>query len=465
MPPFHEEDDIQEIHREKRKAPRPPLLNLFIIALCIIASLPVVLAAWHSLYTNFFESTAPVITPISLPTGLGSSQTKLVLKLSDSGSGLDEVVVRLQQKKGTPKELFKQDLEGAAEKEVSFDLGGEESGLDSGTATISVKVFDKSFWSNVQETLYPFKVDYKKPRAEIVTPMHNARIGGAQLAFYKTFDEDHLSSGVKVGDHFFPGSPAQEIDPLLEELSLRVVLYALPLESKDDVPVKLYAQDAVKNISLFNFYNLVLPRKLRTVTIPVSGPVIPPVVRDDFSGQSKNSVHKAAWELPFLVPKGSIHHSYGDELIYKKEGKEVQREVVTGYTFLLPPAQREVIATNDGRIASIGKSRIHGYAVIVDHGLGLSSIYDRLEGISVKKGDSVTRGATLGTAGVRAGAKTPDFYFEMRVHGVAVDAREWWEARWCQEHITKKIQDVRKLFGLFADQTRATPSPANKKEP
>ena len=443
-----EEDELQEIVRAKRDEPRPPVLNFFIVALCAIAALPVLLAIWHGLYERFFEGTPPSILPISVPLGLGSNPATITLKVQDEGAGLDEVVVRLQQKKGPPKELLKLDLHGESSKDVIFELGGEGSGIDPGQTTVIVKAFDRSFWSNSTETSYTFKVDYRKPHAEIVTSMHNARIGGSQLAFYRAYDDDSYASGIKVGDRTFLGMPAKNIDPIFDDPTLRVALYAVDARDPLEVPVKQFAEDKVKNTFIGNFYNLVLPRHTRPLSVSLSTPKIDKIVQDDFSKISFQGLTPAAWQLPFLVPKGSIHYAYGDELVYKVQNGEIGRELLVGYEFKLTPGQREITSTHDGKVVWINKSHTFGYTIVVDHGLGLSSIYDRVETVSVKMGSTVLRGQTLGVAGIHGSNKVPDFYFEMRVQGVAVDAREWWESRWCEEHIAHKLFEMRKLLGL-----------------
>ncbi len=447
------EDEIQEIVRTKKNEPRPPTLNLFIVVLCFVAVIPIVLAVYQILSDKFFELTPPSITALELPEGLGNKPATFKIRVTDGGAGVDEIVVRLKQKKGTPREIFKKVVGGVPEVDESIEIGGEGSGLDHGVATVMVKAFDRSFWSNSAESSFDFKVDYRRPKAEVVSSMHNARLGGSQLAFYRAQDEDLYASGIKVGEKFFYGFSAQDLDPSIDDASLKVALYAVDARQKgNDLPIKVFSQNKARNVFLGNFYNVVLPRKFRTriVTLP-PGP-IELQVKDDFSSAGNSMQRETHWDMPFLVPKGSINLEFGDELLYKRDGLEIGKELLTGYLFSFTAAERDVVATSGGTVTYVGKSRKFGEVIFVDHGLGLVSVYDRVENVLVSKGAKVQKGDKIASAGLREGRKSPELYFEIRVQGVPVDAREWWEDRWCRDHIKKKIADMQKLLGIIARQ-------------
>jgi septal ring factor EnvC (AmiA/AmiB activator) len=67
-----------------------------------------------------------------------------------------------------------------------------------------------------------------------------------------------------------------------------------------------------------------------------------------------------------------------------------------------------------------------GYAnlVILEHGDRSYSLYGHLTALSVKKGDRVDAGTTVGLAG-RNPAGNPSLYFELRVDGKPVDPLQW----------------------------------------
>jgi murein DD-endopeptidase MepM/ murein hydrolase activator NlpD len=81
-----------------------------------------------------------------------------------------------------------------------------------------------------------------------------------------------------------------------------------------------------------------------------------------------------------------------------------------------------------------GELGIYGNCVIVDHGLGISTLYGHLSNIDVKVGDSVEKGQTLGQSGQTGLAGGDHLHFAILLRGVYVDPVEWWDPKWVREH-------------------------------
>jgi septal ring factor EnvC (AmiA/AmiB activator) len=94
-----------------------------------------------------------------------------------------------------------------------------------------------------------------------------------------------------------------------------------------------------------------------------------------------------------------------------------------GIELSLPEGQ-PVTAVHGGTVAYADLFSGYANLVIVDHGAGGYSLYGHLSGLSVKKGDRVEAGTTVGTAG-RNPAGNPSTYFELRVDGKPVDPLQW----------------------------------------
>ena len=87
-----------------------------------------------------------------------------------------------------------------------------------------------------------------------------------------------------------------------------------------------------------------------------------------------------------------------------------------------------VQASNAGRIVLADFLGIYGNCVIVDHGLGLQSLYAHLSSIGVKVGDTVTQGQELGRSGTTGLAGGDHLHFTMLLGGHAVTPVDWWSA-------------------------------------
>lgn len=97
--------------------------------------------------------------------------------------------------------------------------------------------------------------------------------------------------------------------------------------------------------------------------------------------------------------------------------------VRNGIELSLPEGQ-PVTAIHGGTVAYADLFSGYANLVIVEHGNGAYSLYGHLAGTTVKKGDRVEAGTTVGTAG-RNPAGNPSMYFELRVDGRPVDPLQW----------------------------------------
>ena len=70
-----------------------------------------------------------------------------------------------------------------------------------------------------------------------------------------------------------------------------------------------------------------------------------------------------------------------------------------------------VVASNRGRVALLGEFFFAGRLVVLDHGLGLYTLYFHLDGVAVTEGQIVERGQTVGTVGTTGRSTGPHLHF------------------------------------------------------
>lgn len=87
-----------------------------------------------------------------------------------------------------------------------------------------------------------------------------------------------------------------------------------------------------------------------------------------------------------------------------------------------------VYAAAAGRVIFAAKTQVRGNLIVIDHGLGLLTIYMHLKSIRVKKGDQVDAGNRIGSLGTTGLSTGPHLHFEMRLGGVATDPNEWFKS-------------------------------------
>jgi murein DD-endopeptidase MepM/ murein hydrolase activator NlpD len=123
------------------------------------------------------------------------------------------------------------------------------------------------------------------------------------------------------------------------------------------------------------------------------------------------------------------------------DGRQVDTQVHFGFD-LASTRQSPVPAANSGVVALAGPLTIYGNAVIVDHGLGLQTLYAHLSSIDVKVGDKVTKGQELGRTGNTGLAIGDHLHFEVLVAGASVTPIEWWDAKWIRDRFNRPLKEA-----------------------
>jgi murein DD-endopeptidase MepM/ murein hydrolase activator NlpD len=132
--------------------------------------------------------------------------------------------------------------------------------------------------------------------------------------------------------------------------------------------------------------------------------------------------------------------TFGDRRSYYYKGKKVDNQTHLGVD-LASTAQAPVKSANSGKVVFSGFFGIYGNCVIIDHGLGLQSLYGHLTSLSVKEGQEVKKGDELGLTGTTGMAGGDHLHFGILVSGLPVEPVEWWDPHWLEDNITSKISN------------------------
>ena len=80
-----------------------------------------------------------------------------------------------------------------------------------------------------------------------------------------------------------------------------------------------------------------------------------------------------------------------------------------------------VHAADSGTVVYSGWMDGYGYAVVIDHGNGISTLCAHNSDLAVSEGQSVSKGAVIAYAGSTGNATGPHVHFEVRVNGDPVN--------------------------------------------
>jgi murein DD-endopeptidase MepM/ murein hydrolase activator NlpD len=316
---------------------------------------------------------------------------------------------------------------------------------------------------NIQIRLVP-------PRISVVSTHHYINLGGSEMIVYRVSPAD-VESGVRVGEVSYPGFPGA--GAWLSDPELKVAFFALLYDQKPNTPFELFARDAAGNTSRAQFNHRVFPKAFRRSKIPLdddflsrvvpailegssqpapSGDLLPAFLKinndlrrtnnEAVAALSKKTAPRFLWAGAFQPLGGSqVESSFADFRTYFYRGKEVDRQVHLGFD-LAKTANAPVTAANSGTVVVAQELGIYGNTVVIDHGMGVQSLYAHLSSFAVKEGDQVKQSQQLGASGQTGLAGGDHLHFSMLVNGRFVNATEWWDAHWIEDRILRKLRDA-----------------------
>jgi len=145
------------------------------------------------------------------------------------------------------------------------------------------------------------------------------------------------------------------------------------------------------------------------------------------------------WQNTFLRMRNAAPMAlFGDRRTYRYQGKPIGESVHFGVD-LASTMRSPVESSNNGIIAFTGPLGIYGNTVIIDHGLGLLSLYAHLASVNVRKGQSVKKGDPIGYTGSSGLAGGDHLHFAIIVGGQFVNPQEWWDPHWIKDNVNTKM--------------------------
>jgi murein DD-endopeptidase MepM/ murein hydrolase activator NlpD len=131
------------------------------------------------------------------------------------------------------------------------------------------------------------------------------------------------------------------------------------------------------------------------------------------------------WRLPLLRPvPGNVTSIYGLRRFFNGEERNPHR----GIDFAAQKGD-PVPACADGLAVLVKEQYYGGNTVILDHGLGVFSLYLHLSGFAVSQGQTVKRGQIVGFVGATGRVTGPHLHFSLAVQGELVNAAPCLEGR------------------------------------
>jgi murein DD-endopeptidase MepM/ murein hydrolase activator NlpD len=320
-------------------------------------------------------------------------------------------------------------------------------------------------------------VRLERPRVTVLSTHHYINLGGAEMIVYRAEPTD-VDSGVRVGDIEYPGYPAAGIEAdgvSIADPAIRVAFFALLHDQPLDAPMRVFARDEAGNsvdvafdrqtfpkpskqsrLELPDaFIDRVVPAILATTTeVAPTGSTLEQFLVINRELRQKNNATIAGQSTktdPALLWRGVVFHpftntavqsAFADRRTYIYQGKEVDKQTHLGFD-LASYAGTPIVAANRGKVLFAGDLGIYGKTVILDHGMGVQSLYGHLSSIGVAVDAMVDKGQELGRSGMTGMAGGDHLHYTMLVAGRMVNPIEWWDQHWIDDRILRKLRAVK----------------------
>ena len=317
------------------------------------------------------------------------------------------------------------------------------------------------------------QVRLQPPQAAVLSQFHYINHGGSEFVVYRATPED-VDSGVRVGDREYKGFPAKGAGITTADPALHVAFFALAWDQDQNTPIAIYARDVAGNQVTVPLDHMVFPKTFSKSRIQIDdrflSRVVPAIAsnspdetidtNDLLTGfltingdlRRKNSAYitslasKTSPEMQFhdafmQLGNTQVEAKFADTRTYIYKGKDVDTQVHLGFD-LASVANTPILASQRGTVLHASDLGIFGNCVIIDHGLGVQSLYGHLSSIAVKVGDKVEKGQELGRSGETGLAGGDHLHFTMLVGGQPVTPVDWWSAKWMQDRVLRKIQQA-----------------------
>ncbi len=447
---------------ESRRLQRGRAAVVLVVLLVVIVA---GLAAAAFVFRSRLESQPPqvTLTPSSDMLGLAP----LEIAVSDAGAGLKSVTATLTQGTNTQTLASEQYAKPVPEKKLSVALA-KVPGIKEGPATLRITARDASLWHwlHGNETVVEKSVtiDVTPPTIELIADERYVNFGGSGAIVYKA-SPDTATTGVRIAGDWFPGFQGV----VQGHPDYYFALFAHPYNAQPEDRPTLVATDKAGNtremrltyelknvrykkstIALSdNFYrNKVIPLQhdvakrqgsVKDVFISVNKGVRKEN-EDKITEVTKKDTPKVLWNGAFAqLSNSKVEANFADYRTYTYNGEPIDSAYHLGYD-LSVTQHYPIEAANSGVVAFTGDLGLYGNAIIIDHGLGLYTLYGHCSQIDVKPGDAVTKRQIIGKTGETGFAGGDHLHFGVYLDGVPVLPVEWWDQHWINDHVAPKLE-------------------------
>lgn len=423
--------------------------------------------------SSMFERDVPQISMKN--NGYWNLRNPLKIKMKDA-SGLKSYKVTLIRE--NTQTILNQEQFMIPKDSVEFEIKPPNNAyaMKDENLKVVVEAVDASKWNffkgNMAAKEFNLKIDKRRPILNVVANSYKISKGGSAVVVFRASDENMRSIYIKVGDKKFKPEPFYKEGYYISLLAWSVL--------NNNFRATVYAEDDAGNISQ-SYIPLYLKQKSYKVSnIKISDKFLKgkiaelagvfqetqgvsdsleqfKIINEDIRAKNESLIHKITSEVSdkmiddFKIDKmyplknAQVVAHFGDHRKYFYDSSKISESYHLGLD-LASNAMAKIIPQNGGEIVFADFNGLYGNMPIINHGLGLYTLYGHCSKTNVNRGDFIPKHAVIANTGKTGYAMGDHLHFGVLVQGIEVRPQEWMDKTWIKLNITDVIDTAKKVI-------------------
>lgn len=343
---------------------------------------------------------------------------------------------------------------------------------------LKVSVHDSSLWNlmegNKAEKVINITVDHKRPNVNVLSNSYSITQGGSALVVFQAEDENPDTLYIEAAGQKFQAQP-------YKKEGYYAALIAWPFR-ESGFSAKIIATDKAKNKRVTDIPFYLKNHKYRVSWIKATDKFIDGKISELASSdpeyadidnrleklravnetmrlKNEELIHTLSAKIPkemidswkvkrfYPLKNGAKVASYGDErhYYYGTKENEVSHSYHVGYD-LASIKMAAIKVSNPGTVVYANENGIYGNMPMIDHGMGLYTLYGHCSQLLVKEGDKVRTGQTIAKTGMSGLALGDHLHFGILIQGIEVRPVEWFDPGWIKTNIDDIFKAADKII-------------------
>ncbi|MCK9161560.1 MAG: M23 family metallopeptidase [Arcobacter butzleri] len=341
-----------------------------------------------------------------------------------------------------------------------------------------VEVTDISKWNffqgNSTTKEIELIIDNTKPVANVVANTYAIVRGGSGVVVVEVKDNNLSDMYITFND-----KTRFELTPFYKE-NFYIALIAWPMDIENFGQISLVAKDLANNTTITKVPFFYRESKFRSSNLNISDEFIEQISTEVLTNSNKpidNDLRarflRANLELRGenvatirrvgvssmdtqmvssfdITPFKRLHNSqtvagYGDRRSYFYQEQQIDEQWHLGVDWA-SVKQAPIYNTNSGKVVFKDYLGIYGNSIIIEHGLGLATLYAHTSSSGVDVGDDIAANTHIANTGATGAVFGDHLHFGVLVQGIEVNPLEWMDKNWIKTRIFDIIQSSKKAI-------------------